>query len=152
MHTETAAEFDSYAEGYDAGMKNPLKRMLGSDASVFLRVKIEWMLNDLRRRPVGVGQSHLLEYGCGHGLFLKVLAESGFAGKLTGCDVSREMLRQAAHTWENENRSAPDFFLIDADDPMPRQACCDIVVLCAVLHHIEPAERAAAYRQRVRGS
>lgn len=141
-----AAEFDSYAEGYDAGMDNPIKRMLGSDPTAFLRIKVDWLLDDLRRRPIasaGTATPGLLDYGCGTGLFLKVLADSGFAGSLTGCDVSRAMLEQAERLWQD--RAAPDFFALPADQALHER--WDIVVLCAVLHHIEPAERPATYRE-----
>lgn len=142
-----AAEFDEYAEGYDAGMDNPVKRMLGNDPAAYLRVKIDWLLNDLRRRPIpsaATNRPRLLDYGCGHGLFLKVLAEEGFPGDLTGCDVSQEMLRQAARVWKNE--AGPSFFLLTENDPATQGESYDLVILCAVLHHIDPAERAATYR------
>jgi SAM-dependent methyltransferase len=142
-----SAEFDNYAAGYDAGMDNPLKRMLGSSPEDYLRVKIDWLLDDLCRRPLRCAGSRapkLLEYGCGHGLFLKVLSDKGFAGHLTGCDVSREMLNQAQHTWSG--RTPPDFLLISANETKLPNATWDVVILCAVLHHIEPAQRAATYR------
>jgi SAM-dependent methyltransferase len=145
------AEFDLYADGYDGGMDNPLKRMLGNDPAAYLRVKIDWMLKDLRRRSVAsvvADRPNLLDFGCGHGLFLKVLSDQGFVGELTGCDVSREMLTQAARTWENQD--PPRFFLLQDDDPQPPTAPYDIVVLCAVLHHVAPDRRLATY-QRVHG-
>jgi SAM-dependent methyltransferase len=142
------AEFDEYADGYDAGMDNPLKRMVGSSPEVFLRIKVKWMLQDLTRRPAGSARPHLLEYGCGHGLFLKVLSDEGFDGQLTGCDISREMLKQAERTWAD--RQPPDFFVLQEDNLKPFATSCDIVVMCAVLHHIEPGQRLAAY-QRVYG-
>jgi SAM-dependent methyltransferase len=143
-----AAEFDRYAEGYDGGMDNPLKRLLGSAPEDFLRVKIDWMLNDLRRRPVrsaGSALPHLLDYGCGDGLFLRVLHEQGFAGKFAGCDVSVEMLRQAVNAWAD--RTPPDFFLLRDENINQTARRCDIIVVCAVLHHIEPDVRAAIYRK-----
>jgi SAM-dependent methyltransferase len=145
------AEFDSYADGYDAGMDNPLKRILGNDPAAYLRVKIDWMLRDLRSRSVAsvvADRPCFLDYGCGNGLFLKVLSDQGFVGELSGCDVSREMLTRAARTWEN--RDPPRFFLLQDDDPQPAAAPYDIVVLCAVLHHIAPTQRLATY-QKVHG-
>ena len=45
------AEFDAYAADYDAGMDNPLKKRLGSDAASFVEVKVDWLLGTMRRRP-----------------------------------------------------------------------------------------------------
>ena len=45
------AEFDAYAADYDAGMDNPLKKRLGSDAASFVEVKVDWLLGAMRRRP-----------------------------------------------------------------------------------------------------
>lgn len=142
--TLPTAEFDNYAENYDAGMDNPIKRMLGSDPSAFLRVKTDWMLADLRRRPLAsTGPLSLLDYGCGHGLFLKVLADSGFTGNLCGADVSQAMLQEAERNWRD--RAAPEFFLLSADwSPVDR---FDIAILSAVMHHVLPAERSALYRR-----
>ena len=60
------AEFDEYADGYDAGMGNPIKRLVGSSPVDFLRVKIRWLLADIGKvtasRPL-----ELLDYGCGSG-------------------------------------------------------------------------------------
>jgi SAM-dependent methyltransferase len=132
MHTtsgqaspSSVTEFDSYADGYDAGMDNPLKRLLGNDPAAYLRVKIDWMMRDLCRRPVGslmADPPRLLDFGCGHGLFLKVLVEAGFAGELHGCDVSREMLSGAARTWANQ--APPRFATADSILRYRRSMCC----------------------------
>jgi len=46
-------EFAPFAEGYDAGMEQPLKRWLGRSAEEYLAVKVRWLVRDLRRRPLG---------------------------------------------------------------------------------------------------
>ena len=52
------AEFDEYADGYDAGMGNPIKRLVGSSPVDFLRVKIRWLLADIGTMPPGHHQSN----------------------------------------------------------------------------------------------
>src|SRR5262249_42496276 len=99
----SGAEFDDYAEGYSAGMDNPVKRLVGANPDQFIEVKVRWLLRDWSARAASF-RSHgrwpaLLDYGCGVGTMLKVLAHAGFEGTLTGCDISAGMLRQASARW-----------------------------------------------------
>src|SRR5208282_4801547 len=94
------AEFDAFAPNYDAGMDNPLKRLVGESADDFMALKVSWLLENLRRAGlVGERQSddnlELLDYGCGAGLLLRHLRRAQFPGRLRGCDVSAAMLTEA---------------------------------------------------------
>ena len=144
------AEFDAYAGNYDAGMDNPLKRMVGASADDFIALKVDWLLADLRRGGLAAdgGRVALLDYGCGAGLFLRHLRWAGFAGQLTGCDIAQAMLAEARRTWTEGD--VPPLDLIDnAALPYPSSRF-DVVILCAMLHHVPGAQRAAVTREAQR--
>lgn len=141
-----AAEFDAYAAGYDAGMSDPFKRLLGESADQYLAVKVRWLRRDLA--DFGPCPA-LLDFGCGAGAFLRLWSEGGATGPLHGCDVSGGMLEEARKRWPAE-RPLPDLRpLADGRAPFA-DATMDVVVACAVFHHIRPPERPAAYRELLR--
>jgi SAM-dependent methyltransferase len=145
----TDAEFDQYAQGYDAGMEHPWKRWAGDSRTAYLQPKLDWLGRVLKqwRMTHGIAEADLrvLEVGCGDGVLLRGVRAMGFTGALTGCDVSIEMIRVAraqavgaeAITWDVSETAV-----------LPYGACSfDVAVLCAVLHHVSPAERAAFMTQ-----
>jgi hypothetical protein len=69
-------EFDAFAAGDAAGMENPLKRLAGRDAHVFIDLEAWHMLGDLARRPLPTRppSPRLLDCGCGAGAFMRALA------------------------------------------------------------------------------
>jgi len=91
-------EFDAFAAGDAAGMENPLKRLAGRDAHVFIDLEAWHMLGDLARRPLPTRppSPRLLDFGCGAGAFMRALARRDFAGEMVGSDVSTGMLDEAA--------------------------------------------------------
>jgi ubiquinone/menaquinone biosynthesis C-methylase UbiE len=144
------AEFDAYAANYDAGMDNPLKRMAGASADDFIALKVDWLLEDLRRSGLATDGANveLLDYGCGAGLFLRHLRRAGFGGRLTGCDIAQAMLAEARRAWTEGDVPALD--LIDnAALPYPSSSF-DAVILCAMLHHVPPMQRAAVAHEAQR--
>ena len=81
-----SAEFDKHAGSYDGGLDNPIKRMMGDSADQFIAVKARWLL---RREPaLKTGGLAMLDYGCGAGDLMRVLAGMGVKASFTGCDVS----------------------------------------------------------------
>ena len=72
----SGAEFDRHAAGYDGGLDNPIKRMMGNSADQFIAVKARWLLRQRARRCKS-GSLRLLDYGCGAGDLMRVLAELG---------------------------------------------------------------------------
>src|SRR2546430_2672998 len=88
------AEFDAFAPDYDAGMGDPLKRLLGGSADVVLEHKADWLV----RKPSPVGR--LVAFGCGEAGFLRALRQSGAPLELVGCDVSAGMLAAARERWD----------------------------------------------------
>ena len=148
----SGAEFDEYAEGYSAGMDNPLKRLVGASAEQFIEVKVRWLLRDWtvraeslrrhRRRPA------LLDYGCGVGTMLALLAEAGFEGSLTGCDISAGMLHEAEERWA---AGPPPCFRLQQGAHAPfADRSFDLIIISAVLHHVPPDERPDLYREVLR--
>lgn len=145
------AEFDAYAADYHAGLACPLRRWLGKDAESFIAVKAEWLLRELGRNPA-LAQAHpsprLLDYGCGTGTMLRVLRRLGFAGTLVGCDVSAQMLKEARRRWREG--ALPELAeMPDACAPF-RDHEFDLVLLSAVLHHVEPPQRGRTYADALR--
>lgn len=59
MPTHEPAELDAFALGYDAGSRDPVKRIVGGSADTFLEHKADWLLRNV---PVS---GRLLDFGCG---------------------------------------------------------------------------------------
>ena len=143
-----SAEFDRHAAAYDGGLDNPVKRMMGDSADQFIAVKTRWLL---RREPgLRDGSLAMLDYGCGAGDLMRVLALSGARADFTGCDVSTGMLAEVGKRWPAALGTAPRTAPQDgALTPFP-DASFDVVTISAVLHHVPVAERAAVYRELAR--
>jgi SAM-dependent methyltransferase len=139
-----SAEFDKHAADYDGGLDNPVKRALG-DADSFIAVKARWLLRHepgLRRGGVS-----LLDYGCGAGDLMRVLAGLGGRGPFTGCDVSTGMLAEAARRWPAALGPAPALAPQDGARTPFADGQFDAAIISAVLHHVPPTERPAVYAE-----
>ena len=143
----TGAEFDAYAPGYSAGMDNPVKALLGDNADQFVALKLRWLLRHCPAlHTAGSGAARVLDYGCGAGTLLRLLAEAGVGARLVGCDISPGMLEEAGRCWPAHLGAArPELRVQDgARTPFP-DASFDVVVISAVLHHVPLEERPAVY-------
>jgi ubiquinone/menaquinone biosynthesis C-methylase UbiE len=139
------AEFDRHAATYDGGLDNPVKRLMGRSADQFIAVKARWLL---RREPgLKTGGLAVLDYGCGAGDLLRVLAGLGARAAFTGCDVSAGMLAEAGKRWPASLGPAPALLAQDGARTPFADHQFDIVTISAVLHHVPVAERAAVYRE-----
>jgi SAM-dependent methyltransferase len=139
------AEFDQHAATYDGGLDNPIKRLMGNSADQFIAVKARWLL---RREPrLARGGLAVLDYGCGAGDLLRVLAGLGARADFTGCDVSTGMLAEAATRWPQALGPAPALVPQDGALMPVADGSFDIVTISAVLHHVPVAERHAVYRE-----
>jgi SAM-dependent methyltransferase len=142
------AEFDRHAEGYDGGLDNPVKRLMGNSPDQFIAVKARWLL---RREPgLESGRLALLDYGCGAGDLLRVLAGLGMHADCTGCDVSAGMLAEAGRRWPTELGLAPALVAQEGAGVPLGDGRFDIVTISAVLHHVPVADRPAVYRELAR--
>jgi SAM-dependent methyltransferase len=140
------AEFDSYASGYDAGMANPLKRMLGASAEQYMAVKVRWLRGDLASFA-----SHpmILDFGCGEGALLRQWAGLGEPASLHGCDVSQGMLEEARRRWPL-GRPLPELRPSAGSRAPFEDDSMDVVVACAVFHHVPPPDRPAGFAELMR--
>ncbi len=142
------AEFDKHAQAYDGGLDNPVKRMMGDSADQFIAVKTRWLM---RHEPkLKQGGLALLDYGCGAGDLMRVLALSGGRADFVGCDVSTGMLAEVAKRWPTALGTPPRTAPQDGARTPFADASFDIVTISAVLHHVAVAERPAVYRELAR--
>ncbi len=140
-HPAKEAEFDTHAGAYAASVNNPLKRLMGKSADAFILAKVRWLLDDLRRRPLrDGGKPRLLDYGCGAGVFLHLLAGAGFTGSREGCDVSAKMLEQARARWPAGAEQVP-LHHVDPQQTSLESESFDVITASCVLHHVMPADR-----------
>jgi len=143
-----SAEFDRHAATYDGGLDNPIKRLLGSSPDAFIAVKARWLM---RREPeLAAGKLALLDYGCGAGDLMRVLAGLGTKADFTGCDVSQGMLDQTAQRWPQSLGRTPVLALQDGARTPFGEAQFDIATISAVLHHVDPPDRPAVYAELAR--
>lgn len=140
-----SAEFDEYAAEYQGGLDNPIKRMMGSSPDQFIVVKARWLL---RREPQMLkGGLSVLDYGCGVGSLMRVLAQLGVKASFTGCDISTGMLEQVVKRWP-ATLGAPPVLAAQQGARTPfEDRRFDVVTISAVLHHVPLEERAAVYAE-----
>jgi ubiquinone/menaquinone biosynthesis C-methylase UbiE len=142
-----SAEFDKHASSYDGGIDNSVKRMMG-DADSFIAVKARWLM---RREPgLRAGDLSLLDYGCGAGDLMRVLAGMGAKPAFTGCDVSAGMLAEAGRRWPSVLGTAPELAPQEGARTPFASGRFDVAVISAVLHHVPPDQRPAVYAELAR--
>ena len=146
----SGAEFDRHAVNYDGGLDNPIKRLLGDTADQFIAVKARWLLRrepGLRAGNPKEGSLRLLDYGCGAGDLMRVLAELGARASFTGCDVSDGMLAEADKRWPRRLGPSPALAAQDGARTPFADRQFDVATISAVLHHVPVAERPAVYAE-----
>lgn len=140
-----SAEFDKHAARYDGGLDNPIKRLLGSSPDQYIAVKARWLL---RREPaLKAGGLSLLDYGCGAGDLMRMLAVLGAHASFTGCDVSQGMLAEAANRWPTSLGSPPTLVAHEGAVTPFMENQFDVATVSAVLHHVPVAERPQVYAE-----
>ena len=136
-------EFDAWAQGYDGGMEHPLKRMAGGGHADYIRLKAGWLMERLGESKAGAGAAAgdpcLIDYGCGNGILLRELRAPGLPWRLAGCDLSTEMLREAAEAWVGEQ--PPNWVAVEEGRVPFEDGAFDAVVVSGVLHHVPPVDR-----------
>jgi SAM-dependent methyltransferase len=140
-----SAEFDKHAATYDGGLDNPVKRLIGSAADDYIAVKARWLMR--RERGLREGTLSLLDYGCGAGDLMRVLANLGARAAFSGCDVSTGMLAEAARRWPAGQGAEPALLAQDGARTPFADGQFDIATVSAVLHHVALPERPAVYAE-----
>jgi SAM-dependent methyltransferase len=141
----SGAEFDRHAARYDGGLDHPIKRLLGDSADQFIAVKARWLLR--HEKGLRDGSLRLLDYGCGAGDLMRVLAELGARGSFTGSDVSGGMLAEADKRWPRRLGPPPALAAQDGARTPFADGRFDVATVSAVLHHVPVAERPAVYAE-----
>jgi SAM-dependent methyltransferase len=144
----SGAEFDRHAATYDGGLDNPVKRMMGDSADQFIAVKARWLLR--RERGLRDGTLKLLDYGCGAGDLMRVLADLGARADFTGCDVSQGMLTEVVKRWPGRHGPPPTLSVQQEARTPFVDGQFDVATISAVLHHVPVAERPAVYAELAR--
>ena len=148
----TLAEFDEYADGYQGGMEDPIKRFFGASAEAFIDVKVQWLLRDLIRLPLSLVHSpkeiRLLDFGCGIGSFLQSLNRNGFSGQAEGCDLSEKMIQEARKRWKGSQ--IPSLHVSTIVTTPFEMGSFDLVTACCVFHHIPIEKRQTVFSELAR--
>jgi 2-polyprenyl-3-methyl-5-hydroxy-6-metoxy-1,4-benzoquinol methylase len=86
--------------------------------------------------------SSVFDIGCGGGLWLMTLAESGRIARGLGCDISTQSMKKAidaaAHYRQEGGTAELSFLHTRTSDEWPTLEKFDVVSLIDVLHHIPP--------------
>jgi SAM-dependent methyltransferase len=140
------AEFDAFAADYAGGMDNPLKALAGASGDDFLGVKLDWLLRHVLTPERRRSNFRILDYGCGRGDFLNLMARRGITLDMTGSDISTGMLQEGARHWPKD-APLPRFLAQNGAAVPLADGAVDLIVISSVLHHVAPAERNAVYAE-----
>lgn len=133
--TSNNAEFDQYAESYDAALAQGLS-ISGEGKDFFAENRVAWLercLRELNQKPRSV-----LDYGCGTGSSTPYLLGLSEIESVIGVDVSSKSIAVAKRSYGSERAH---FLMIDEYQPSQE---VDLAFCNGVFHHIQPGERAAA--------
>lgn len=137
-HSQNEAEFDRYAEQYDAALAQGLA-VSGEDKNFFARGRVAFLAACLARLSTEAPQS-VLDFGCGTGSATPFLLDLLRAESVLGVDVSAASLAVARRDFGGERAR----FLLPAE--VPPSAGMDLAFCNGVFHHIPTVERPAAVR------
>lgn len=134
--TPDPREFDRFSQDYERVLADTVR--FGGEPHFFQRGKATVVARTLGADFDGT----LLDYGCGVGTLLSVLAGTLPDARLHGYDPSVPSIERAHRTPGVESVTASR---ADLDD-----ASYDAVVVANVLHHVPPVERPALLREILR--
>jgi trans-aconitate methyltransferase len=129
------AEFDQYAQNYDAALARGLSAS-GESREYFAEQRVKWLARCLNQ--LGASAGKILDFGCGTGDSTPLLLQLPQAASILGLEVSAQSLKiaQQLHTKPSVNFRLASEYTPNAEISL---AFCN-----GVFHHIEPAERATA--------
>jgi SAM-dependent methyltransferase len=127
------SEFDAYARNYDEVLKRAVEGF--GDADRFAAYKVDEVCYRVR----GAAVRRVLDYGCGVGRSLPLLADAFPRAEVWGYDPSAECAEAA-------RRRVPKASIVTDEAEVPRRGF-DVVLAANVFHHIPVAARAGALAQ-----
>ncbi len=138
------AEFDSFAQSYEQDLAKSLA-ITGEGRDFYAQRRIDWTARCLAR--LSHSAQRVLDYGCGDGANVPMLAARFNAAQVLGVDVSTESIAVALQSHQRAGLS----FLCTSD--WTPDGTMDLAFTNGVFHHIPPQERTgclAAVRRSLR--
>jgi SAM-dependent methyltransferase len=129
------AYFDDYAWNYRELLHSSLS-VTGESPEYFARKRVCITREHLGSQVAKIGK--IVDFGCGLGSAIPHLIEQFEAVSVTGIDVSREILKEAA---SGNQFPQVSFFLVDDFN-----GTADLVFCNGVFHHVPPDDRASALK------
>lgn len=133
--TAQSAEFDKSAREYET-LFEPWLKIAGASREYFARSRLNWLSHLLR--ALGIAPKRVMDFGCGTGMSLSLLADIFNAEQVMGLDTSEESLAVA-----RESVGHHSVQLATPASYLPQQDL-DLVFCNGVFHHIPPPDRPAA--------
>jgi len=127
-------EFDAFAQSYEQDLAKSLAAT-GEGREFYAQKRIDWTAECVSR--LGGSVHRILDYGCGDGANVPMLAERFNAEHVLGVDVSSESIAIARRLHSSKALS-----FICTDDWAP-DGTIDLTFTNGVFHHIRPLEREA---------
>jgi SAM-dependent methyltransferase len=126
------AEFDKSARHYEALFK-PWMKIAGASREYFARSRLNWLSSLLREE--GFWPGRVMDFGCGTGMSLSLLADVLKPKQVIGLDPSQESLAVARESFGSRSiqLSTPAQYLPQQD--------IDLVFCNGVFHHIPVLDR-----------
>ena len=132
---ENKSEFDKSARDYEALFK-PWLKIAGASREYFARSRVKWLSYSLGEQ--GIAPRRVMDFGCGTGMSLSLLADILNAEQVIGLDTSEESLAVARESVANRSVQ------LATPANYPPEQDLDLVFCNGVFHHIPVAERPAA--------
>jgi len=128
------AEFDRFARSYEQDLAKSLA-VTGESREFYAQKRIDWTVQCVAR--YGQSVRRILDYGCGDGANVPMLAARFKAEHVLGADVSAESIAVA-----QQANAAPGLQFLCTREWTP-DGTFDLAFTNGVFHHIPPAERPA---------
>jgi SAM-dependent methyltransferase len=132
---ENKPEFDRSAREYET-LFQPWLRIAGASREYFARSRVNWLASVLQEEEIA--PKRVMDFGCGTGMSLSLLADILEAEQVLGLDPSEESLAVA-----RESVGSRPVQLATPAKYLPQQDL-DLVFCNGVFHHIPEAEQPAA--------
>lgn len=125
-------EFDRFARTYEQDLAKSLAAT-GENREFYAQKRLDWTAECLAR--VGVAPKRVLDYGCGDGANVPMLAARFRTQQVLGVDISSESVAVAR---QMHAAAGLDFLSLNEWTP---DSSFDLAFTNGVFHHIPPAER-----------